>query len=223
MSASGSVGIKQDHGSMGSTTTIHGSPRSITKQSTTMIHRNLQSTKTPGKKPGRQSLSKMVTSIWVPGIPGENHKALLQAGFQRRLVAGKHSKLEEQVYKLHSGLFKISDAQEKVEAMSVALEEAKKQVAEFQKQCPSMFSRRKRLTSSRRYLMKMIRWTTPVPVALQNPAGTKSQSWIATTGLPDLSKRTPHYQVVEESTSSTPLIFVLSPGVDPTGALRPLA
>eukprot|EP00064_Thunnus_orientalis_P006207 superscaffoldBa00000637_g6223 len=43
------------------------------------------------------------------------------------LVAGKHSKLEEQVYKLHSGLFKISDAQEKVEAMSVALEEAKKQ------------------------------------------------------------------------------------------------
>lgn len=33
----------------------------------------------------------------------------------------------------------------------------------------------------------------------------------------------PSLQVVEESTCRTPLIFVLSPGVDPTGALLQLA
>lgn len=33
----------------------------------------------------------------------------------------------------------------------------------------------------------------------------------------------PSAQVVEESTCRTPLIFVLSPGVDPTGALLQLA
>lgn len=47
----------------------------------------------------------------------------------------KCSDLEEQVSKLRNGLFKISDTQEKVEAMSLELEEAKKQVAEFQSQC----------------------------------------------------------------------------------------
>lgn len=37
--------------------------------------------------------------------------------------------------KLRNGLFKIGDTRDKVEAMTVELEEAKKQVDEFQKQC----------------------------------------------------------------------------------------
>lgn len=37
--------------------------------------------------------------------------------------------------KLRNGLFKINDMRSKVEAMCVELEEAKKKVAEFQKQC----------------------------------------------------------------------------------------
>ena len=50
-------------------------------------------------------------------------------------MAEKRGELGEQVSKLRNGLFKISDTREKVEAMSVELEEAKKQVAEFQIQC----------------------------------------------------------------------------------------
>ncbi|XP_028285542.1 dynein heavy chain 2, axonemal [Parambassis ranga] len=53
----------------------------------------------------------------------------------KKLLAEKRSELGEQVNKLRNGLFKISDTREKVETMSVELEEAKKQVAEFQKQC----------------------------------------------------------------------------------------
>lgn len=52
-----------------------------------------------------------------------------------RLLAEKRCELGEQVSKLRNGLFKISDTREKVEAMSLELEEAKKQVLEFQKQC----------------------------------------------------------------------------------------
>ncbi|KAM8760834.1 dynein axonemal heavy chain 2-like [Acanthopagrus schlegelii] len=58
----------------------------------------------------------------------------LVSGYNKLLVE-KCSDLEEQVSKLRNGLFKISDTQEKVEAMSLELEEAKKQVAEFQSQC----------------------------------------------------------------------------------------
>lgn len=57
-----------------------------------------------------------------------------------RLLAEKRSELAEQVSKLRNGLFKISDTREKVEAMSVELEEAKKQVAEFQTQCDEYLS-----------------------------------------------------------------------------------
>lgn len=57
-----------------------------------------------------------------------------------RLLAEKRSELGEQVSKLRNGLFKISDTREKVEAMSVELEEAKKQVAEFQIQCDEYLS-----------------------------------------------------------------------------------
>lgn len=46
----------------------------------------------------------------------------------------------EQVGKLRSGLFKIDDTQEKVKAMSVELEEAKKQVAQFTKECEEYLS-----------------------------------------------------------------------------------
>lgn len=52
-----------------------------------------------------------------------------------RLLAEKSTELGEQVNKLCNGLLKISDTREKVEGMTVELEEAKKQVAEFQKQC----------------------------------------------------------------------------------------
>lgn len=52
-----------------------------------------------------------------------------------RLLAEKRSELGAEVSKLRNGLFKISDTREKVEAMSMELEEAKKQVAEFKKQC----------------------------------------------------------------------------------------
>lgn len=57
-----------------------------------------------------------------------------------RLLGEKRSELGEQVSKLRNGLFKISDTREKVEAMSVELEEAKKQVAEFQIQCDEYLS-----------------------------------------------------------------------------------
>lgn len=52
-----------------------------------------------------------------------------------RLLAEKSLELGEQVNKLCNGLLKISDTREKVEGMTVELEEAKTQVAEFQKQC----------------------------------------------------------------------------------------
>ncbi|KAM7366101.1 hypothetical protein PAMP_015569 [Pampus punctatissimus] len=58
----------------------------------------------------------------------------------KKLLTEKRSELGEQVSKLRNGLFKISDTREKVEAMSIELEEAKKQVAEFQKQCDEYLS-----------------------------------------------------------------------------------
>ncbi|KAM9425745.1 dynein axonemal heavy chain 2 [Pholidichthys leucotaenia] len=58
----------------------------------------------------------------------------------KKLLAEKRSELVEQVNKLRNGLFKIDDIREKVEAMSVELEEAKKQVAEFQKECDEYLS-----------------------------------------------------------------------------------
>lgn len=52
-----------------------------------------------------------------------------------RLLGEKNLELGEQVNKLCNGLLKISDTREKVEGMTVELEVAKKQVAEFQTQC----------------------------------------------------------------------------------------
>nr|XP_040043942.1 dynein heavy chain 2, axonemal isoform X1 [Gasterosteus aculeatus aculeatus] len=63
----------------------------------------------------------------------------LVSGF-RKLLAEKRSELGEQVSKLRNGLFKINDTREKVKAMSVELEEAKKQVAVFQIQCDEFLS-----------------------------------------------------------------------------------
>ncbi|KAJ0006370.1 hypothetical protein NQD34_013643, partial [Periophthalmus magnuspinnatus] len=53
----------------------------------------------------------------------------------KKLLAEKRKELGDQVSKLRNGLFKISDTGNKVEVMSVELEEAKKQVAVFQEQC----------------------------------------------------------------------------------------
>ncbi|TSK77047.1 Dynein heavy chain 2, axonemal [Bagarius yarrelli] len=53
----------------------------------------------------------------------------------KKLLAEKRFELGEQVSKLRNGLFKIDETRVKVEAMSVELEDAKKKVAEFQKQC----------------------------------------------------------------------------------------
>nr|XP_020476144.1 LOW QUALITY PROTEIN: dynein heavy chain 2, axonemal [Monopterus albus] len=58
----------------------------------------------------------------------------------KKLLAEKRSELGEQVSKLRNGLFKLCDTREKVEAMSIELELAKKQVAEFQKQCDEYLS-----------------------------------------------------------------------------------
>lgn len=57
-----------------------------------------------------------------------------------RLLGEKRSELGDQVSKLRNGLFKISDTREKVEAMTVELEEAKKQVMTFQRECDQYLS-----------------------------------------------------------------------------------
>ncbi|KAM6163721.1 dynein axonemal heavy chain 2 [Rhynchocyon petersi] len=53
----------------------------------------------------------------------------------KKLLAEKRQELLDQANKLRTGLFKIDETREKVELMSVELEDAKKKVAEFQKQC----------------------------------------------------------------------------------------
>ncbi|XP_069857588.1 dynein axonemal heavy chain 2 isoform X5 [Dipodomys merriami] len=53
----------------------------------------------------------------------------------KKLLAEKRQELLDQANKLRTGLFKIDETREKVEVMSLELEEAKKKVAEFQKQC----------------------------------------------------------------------------------------
>ncbi|EDL10501.1 mCG120758 [Mus musculus] len=51
------------------------------------------------------------------------------------LLGEKRQELLDQANKLRTGLFKIDETREKVEVMSLELEDAKKKVAEFQKQC----------------------------------------------------------------------------------------
>ncbi|XP_030042289.1 dynein axonemal heavy chain 2 [Microcaecilia unicolor] len=53
----------------------------------------------------------------------------------KKLLAEKRQELWEQVNKLRNGLFKIDETRQKVEIMSLQLEEAKQKVAAFQKQC----------------------------------------------------------------------------------------
>ncbi|GAB5580480.1 dynein axonemal heavy chain 2 [Prionailurus iriomotensis] len=53
----------------------------------------------------------------------------------KKLLGEKRQELLGQANKLRTGLFKIDETREKVEVMSLELEEAKKKVAEFQKQC----------------------------------------------------------------------------------------
>lgn len=51
------------------------------------------------------------------------------------MLGEKRQELLDQANKLRTGLFKIDETREKVEVMSLELEDAKKKVAEFQKQC----------------------------------------------------------------------------------------
>nr|XP_060635826.1 dynein axonemal heavy chain 2 [Anolis sagrei ordinatus] len=53
----------------------------------------------------------------------------------KKLLAEKRKELWDQINKLHNGLFKIDETREKVEVMTLELEEARRKVAEFQKQC----------------------------------------------------------------------------------------
>lgn len=62
-----------------------------------------------------------------PGVPDPT--------LSPRLLAEKRQELLDQANKLRTGLFKIDETREKVEVMSLELEDAKKKVAEFQKQC----------------------------------------------------------------------------------------
>lgn len=48
---------------------------------------------------------------------------------------GKKKELGDAANKLRNGLSKIDDTREKVEKMSIELEDAKTKVAQFQKQC----------------------------------------------------------------------------------------
>lgn len=51
------------------------------------------------------------------------------------MLDDKRSELAASANKLRNGLWKIDDCREKVETMSVELEEAQVKVAEFQQQC----------------------------------------------------------------------------------------
>ncbi|XP_032092528.1 dynein heavy chain 2, axonemal [Thamnophis elegans] len=53
----------------------------------------------------------------------------------KKLLAEKRKELSDQANKLRNGLFKIDETREKVEVMTLELEEARRKVAEFQKQC----------------------------------------------------------------------------------------
>uniref|UniRef100_A0A8C3P4G2 Dynein axonemal heavy chain 2 n=1 Tax=Chrysemys picta bellii TaxID=8478 RepID=A0A8C3P4G2_CHRPI len=53
----------------------------------------------------------------------------------KKLLAEKRKELSDQANKLRNGLSKIDETRHKVEVMSLELEDAKKKVAEFQKQC----------------------------------------------------------------------------------------
>ncbi|XP_078792424.1 dynein axonemal heavy chain 2 isoform X2 [Oryzias latipes] len=68
-----------------------------------------------------------------------NNYLELVSGY-KKLLTEKHTEVGEQVGKLRSGLFKIDDTHEKVKAMSVELEEAKRKVAQFTKECEEYLS-----------------------------------------------------------------------------------
>lgn len=57
-----------------------------------------------------------------------------------RLLEEKRCELGEQISKLQKGLFKISDTQQKVTAMTLELEGAKKQVVDLEKESDQYLS-----------------------------------------------------------------------------------
>lgn len=67
--------------------------------------------------------------------PGAQPSQALSPPVCPRLLGEKRQELLDQANKLRTGLFKIDETREKVEVMSLELEDAKKKVAEFQKQC----------------------------------------------------------------------------------------
>lgn len=82
---------------------------------------------------GRETDHMWHTLPWKPSLITP-HLILLSL-LLPRLLAEKRQELLDQANKLRTGLFKIDETREKVETMSLELEEAKRKVAEFQKQC----------------------------------------------------------------------------------------
>ncbi|KAG5848688.1 hypothetical protein ANANG_G00101480 [Anguilla anguilla] len=99
----------------------------------------------PAAAPGGHGGSSQVQQVEVnttPAGPRKTHTIqrkrrataiLTDTPVKRALEEEKTAKFRK--VKLRNGLFKISDTRNKVEAISVELEEAKKKVAKFQKQC----------------------------------------------------------------------------------------
>lgn len=74
--------------------------------------------------------------LWEGTLSGGAPQPSSTASFSvPRLLGEKRQELLDQANKLRTGLFKIDETREKVEVMSLELEDAKKKVAEFQKQC----------------------------------------------------------------------------------------
>uniref|UniRef100_H3DNF8 Dynein axonemal heavy chain 2 n=1 Tax=Tetraodon nigroviridis TaxID=99883 RepID=H3DNF8_TETNG len=102
--------------------------------STEGIHTNVASTFVTIHQSVAQMSLKMRLDVRRYNYVTPTNYLELVSGY-KKLLAEKSLELGEQVNKLCNGLLKISDTREKVEGMTVELEEAKKQVAEFQKQC----------------------------------------------------------------------------------------
>lgn len=76
-----------------------------------------------------------VVAVVTGGRGGAQPPQAPYPSLRPRLLGEKRQELLGQANKLRTGLFKIDETREKVEVMSLELEEAKKKVAEFQKQC----------------------------------------------------------------------------------------
>lgn len=94
-----------------------------------------------------------------------------QSPFVRpRLLGEKREELLDQANKLRTGLFKIDETREKVEVMSLELEDAKKKVAEFQKQCEEylviIVQQKREADEQQKVLPAPSLWPRPTPLPL---------------------------------------------------------